>query len=106
MVGNRVLQGYFWNAVGDKLGDEFGDFGDKMKILNNTRILSISLLGAEIYNMYYMLPCDVTPFWEDNKYRSCRTSGNVLIDWDHLWSANAFVVSVLEFYPQCELVIC
>ncbi|GBM14692.1 hypothetical protein AVEN_97199-1 [Araneus ventricosus] len=35
------------------LGDHFGDFSDKSKITEN----AISLLGVEIYGMYWMIPC-------------------------------------------------
>ncbi|GBN57919.1 hypothetical protein AVEN_49239-1 [Araneus ventricosus] len=36
------------------------DLGDKSKIPENAIIFSISLLGEEIYRMYWMIPCDVT----------------------------------------------
>ncbi|GBM11784.1 hypothetical protein AVEN_22916-1 [Araneus ventricosus] len=45
----------FW-----RLGDNFVDFGDKIKVLKNSGIFSISLLGAESYRIYYMIVCDVT----------------------------------------------
>ncbi|GBM19562.1 hypothetical protein AVEN_365-1 [Araneus ventricosus] len=58
MVGKRVLQGYVWECrenraidpdLGDKLVDQFGDFGDEMWDLKSTGIFLISLLEAEIW---------------------------------------------------------
>ncbi|GBM54452.1 hypothetical protein AVEN_150608-1 [Araneus ventricosus] len=48
------------NKLGDDFGDKFGYLGDKSKIPENSIVFSITLLGEEINRMYWMIPCDVT----------------------------------------------
>ncbi|GBM22825.1 hypothetical protein AVEN_226491-1 [Araneus ventricosus] len=104
-LGRESYWGYVWECQGNgvmdpDLGDELGDhFGDEMWDPKNAGIFSISLLGAEIR----IYPDD--SMWrhgcrEDFKRTVlgsqrvvvCRSTLNVLIDWDRLWSANVFGV--------------
>ncbi|GBL96221.1 hypothetical protein AVEN_118762-1 [Araneus ventricosus] len=61
MVRKRVLQGYGMTDSNQAWIPDLDDhFGDKSKIAENATIFSISLLGEEIYRMYWIIPCDVT----------------------------------------------
>ncbi|GBM64674.1 hypothetical protein AVEN_215942-1 [Araneus ventricosus] len=66
------------------------NLGDKMKILKNARIFALSLIGPRS-GFLQRFPCDVIPFQEDYKYAAVR------IDWESLWSANAFEKSLWSF---------
>ncbi|GBM69540.1 hypothetical protein AVEN_70425-1 [Araneus ventricosus] len=63
-----------------------GHFGDKSKMTENAIIFSISLLGEEIYRMYWVIPCDVTTS-RNRVYKRRKLKGG----------------SSLEFRLQCEL---
>ncbi|GBM49523.1 hypothetical protein AVEN_85970-1 [Araneus ventricosus] len=73
MIGRRHLQRFLLaigkvkpmtSDLGEKLGDhfvgKFGDLGDKMKALENARILVLSLLETELWGIFEMILCDVT----------------------------------------------
>ncbi|GBN61879.1 hypothetical protein AVEN_93159-1 [Araneus ventricosus] len=72
MVEKRNLQRFLlpvgeWRPTIPDFGDHFGDFGHKMKDLKNSGIFSISLLGEEIYRIYWMVLCDFTSCQERHK---------------------------------------
>ncbi|GBM75021.1 hypothetical protein AVEN_211602-1 [Araneus ventricosus] len=60
-------------------GDKFGDFGYKSKIPENAIIFSISLLGEEIYGMYWMIPCDGTTS-QTRVYKRSQLKGGISLD--------------------------
>ncbi|GBN88152.1 hypothetical protein AVEN_144770-1 [Araneus ventricosus] len=64
----------------------FVDFGGKSKIPENAIIFSKSLLGEEIYRMYWMIPCGATTS-RTKVYKRRQLKGG----------------SSLEFRLQCEL---
>ncbi|GBN38160.1 hypothetical protein AVEN_60682-1 [Araneus ventricosus] len=72
--------------IGDHFGYKFGDFGDKSKIPENAIIFSISLLGEEIYRMYWTIPCEVTTS-RTRIYKRRQLKGRM----------------TLEFHLHCEL---
>ncbi|GBM62086.1 hypothetical protein AVEN_221772-1 [Araneus ventricosus] len=87
MVGKRVLQGYVWNdRKRPGLDPCLWRVGDKSKIPENAIIFSISLLGEEIYRMYWMIPCDLTTS-RTKIYKRRQLKGG----------------KTLGFYLQCEL---
>ncbi|GBM07593.1 hypothetical protein AVEN_230029-1 [Araneus ventricosus] len=104
MVGKRHLQRFLLTIEGDhpmisSVGDHFGDFGNKTKILKNARIFAIPLIEAEIR----LLPeiC----MWRHALSERLQIRGSmdrlgaclivlVMIDWDRLWIANAFGISL------------
>ncbi|GBM88522.1 hypothetical protein AVEN_113584-1 [Araneus ventricosus] len=59
---------------GDKLDDQFGD---KMKVSENARIVALSLLGMELWSFFWNFPCDVTPCRKDYKYRAANEESNL-----------------------------
>ncbi|GBM06460.1 hypothetical protein AVEN_58307-1 [Araneus ventricosus] len=63
VVGKRVLQRFVLGAkpMATDLDDKFDAFGDKMKVLENTRIITLSLLGTEIWRSFWKSPCDAMP---------------------------------------------
>ncbi|GBM03907.1 hypothetical protein AVEN_185404-1 [Araneus ventricosus] len=63
----------FW-----RLGDKFGNFCDKTKLLENRGNFALSLLGAEISRTFERLLCDVTSFWKRYKKQALKPRVNQL----------------------------
>ncbi|GBN82459.1 hypothetical protein AVEN_130695-1 [Araneus ventricosus] len=74
MAGKKVLQRFGGKA---DLDDHFGDFGNKIKLPENTRIMALYLLGIEIWRTCERILCDDTPYRKSYKYRGPQTSESI-----------------------------
>ncbi|GBM67439.1 hypothetical protein AVEN_265394-1 [Araneus ventricosus] len=97
-LGREFYRGKYEVAGRDQawtpdLGDHFGDFSDKSKIPENAIIFSISLLGEEIYRIYWMFPCDAVTS-RTRVYKRRQLKGR---------SSSELRRMTLEFRQQCEL---
>ncbi|GBL71518.1 hypothetical protein AVEN_87238-1 [Araneus ventricosus] len=109
MIGRRHLQRFLLaigkvkpmtSDLGEKLGDhfvgKFGDLDDKMKALENARILVLSLLETELLGIFEMILCDINSRRIRYKYLEVPKRIRTSLEFG-LWFS-------LEFCPQCELV--
>ncbi|GBN18333.1 hypothetical protein AVEN_96623-1 [Araneus ventricosus] len=84
MVGRRDLQRFVLDA-GEGLAMPL-DLGEKMKVLENARIMSLSLLGTEIWGSCWKISFDFTTCLEKYKYRGAQTRDESL--WSFVRSAS------------------
>ncbi|GBM09418.1 hypothetical protein AVEN_184114-1 [Araneus ventricosus] len=69
-MGRKPMNPDFGNKFDDNFSDIFCDFGGKIKVPENTRIVTLSQLGMELWRFYWNFPCDVTPCRKDYKNRA------------------------------------
>ncbi|GBN78880.1 hypothetical protein AVEN_112513-1, partial [Araneus ventricosus] len=50
----------------------FGDYGDKTKLLENTKCLTLSLLGAEVSRTIERLIYDIASCWKKYKKQALK----------------------------------
>ncbi|GBO02111.1 hypothetical protein AVEN_90748-1 [Araneus ventricosus] len=79
---------------GDKLGELPTTLATEMKVLENSRIIALTLLGTEISRFFWRIPCDIHHTLSEGYMKPA--SSNEL---------NRFEISV-EFCSKCELVSC
>ncbi|GBN52380.1 hypothetical protein AVEN_258123-1 [Araneus ventricosus] len=58
-----------------RLGDHFDDFRYKIILLENSRIMALSLLGADIWRTFERIPC--ASCQKSYKYRAAETRMNL-----------------------------
>ncbi|GBN95556.1 hypothetical protein AVEN_95502-1 [Araneus ventricosus] len=79
IVGKRHLKGIYWELGGHSQYPPTlaTNLATKINVPENSRLMTVSLLGKEIWRFIWNIPCVVTHCREDRKYRSAQRVDNL-----------------------------